>query len=189
MRVVCHAAKGGAKSALFFYRGLFSIGGKMVLFKLSRQKRINRRLRGLGLLLTAGLSFASHHLVAQESASSGTAIEVDVLAKSTVDWRGNALPPYAEGKPEVTVAKVTIPAGQALPLHQHPFMTAGVVVKGTIEVRTDSGDTHIARAGDAVIELINQAHGGANIGDEDAVILVVYAGIEGEPVTVPLSTP
>ena len=68
-------------------------------------------------------------------------------------------------------------------------MTAGVVVQGTIEVRTDSGDTHIARAVDAVIELINQAHGGANIGDEDEVILVVYAGIEGEPVTVPLSTP
>ena len=116
-------------------------------------------------------------------------IEAEVLAKSTKDWRGVVLPPYSEGQPEVTVARVTIPAGMALPLHEHPYMTAGVIIQGTIEVRTDSGDTHIARAGDAVIELVNQAHGGANIGDEDAVILVVYAGIEGEPVTVPLSTP
>ena len=116
-------------------------------------------------------------------------IEAEVLLKSTKDWRGVTLPTYSEGQPEVTVAKITIPAGMALPLHEHPYMTAGVVIQGTIEVLTDSGDTHIARAGDAVIELINQAHGGANIGDEDAVILVVYAGIEGEPVTVPLSTP
>jgi len=34
---------------------------------------------------------------------------------------------------------------------------------------------------------VNQPHGGANIGDEDAVILVVYAGVEGQPVTVPIT--
>ena len=114
-------------------------------------------------------------------------IETTVLAKSTQDWGGSPLEHYAEGQPEVTVARVTIPAGMALPLHEHPFMTAGVVLQGIIEVRTDSGKTHIARAGDAVVELVNQPHGGANIGDEDAVILVVYAGVEGQPVTVPIS--
>ena len=66
-------------------------------------------------------------------------------------------------------------------------MTAGIVLKGIIEVRTDSGKTHSARAGDAVVELVNQPHGGANIGDEDAVILVVYAGVEGRSVTVPVT--
>ena len=105
-------------------------------------------------------------------------IETTVLAKSTQDWGGAILEQYAEGQPEVTVARVTIPAGMALPLHEHPFMTAGVVLQGIIEVRTDSGKTHIARAGDAVVELVNQPHGGANIGDEDAVILVVYAGLK-----------
>ncbi|REJ66913.1 MAG: cupin domain-containing protein [Proteobacteria bacterium] len=128
-------------------------------------------------------------VLAFDASASERKIEAEVLLKSTEDWRGVTLPTYSEGQPEVTVAKITIPAGMALPLHEHPYMTAGVIVQGTIEVRTDSGDTHIARAGDAVIELVNQAHGGANIGDEDAVILVVYAGIEGEPVTVPLTTP
>ena len=113
-------------------------------------------------------------------------IETTVLAKSTQDWGGSALEHYAKGQPEVTVARITIPAGMALPLHEHPFMTAGVVLQGIIEVRTDSGKAHVARAGDAVVELVNQPHGGANIGDEDAVILVVYAGVEGQPVTVPL---
>lgn len=128
-------------------------------------------------------------VLAFDASASERKIEAEVLLKSTEDWRGVTLPAYREGQPEVTVAKITIPAGMALPLHEHPYMTAGVIVQGTIEVRTDSGHTHIARAGDAVIELVNQAHGGANIGDEDAVILVVYAGIEGEPVTVPLPTP
>ena len=114
-------------------------------------------------------------------------IETTVLAKATQDWGGSILEQYADGQPEVTVARVTIPAGMALPLHEHPFMTAGVVLQGIIEVRTDSGKTHIARAGDAVVELVNQPHGGANIGDEDAVILVVYAGVEGQPVTVPIT--
>jgi quercetin dioxygenase-like cupin family protein len=114
-------------------------------------------------------------------------IETTVLAKSTQDWGGSMLEQYADGQPEVTVARVRIPAGMALPLHEHPFMTAGVVLQGIIEVRTGSGKTHIARAGDAVVELVNQPHGGANIGDEDAVILVVYAGVEGQLVTLPIT--
>ena len=65
-------------------------------------------------------------------------------------------------------------------------MTAGVVLQGIIEVRTDSGKTYRA-SGDAVVELVNQPHGGANIGDEDAVSLVVYVGVEGQPVTVPIT--
>ena len=128
-------------------------------------------------------------VLAFDASANERKIEAEVLLKSTKDWRGTVLPTYSEGQPEVTIAKITIPAGMALPLHEHPYMTAGVIVQGTIEVRTDSGDTHIARAGDAVIELVNQAHGGANIGDEDAVILVVYAVVESQPVTVPLATP
>ena len=75
----------------------------------------------------------------------------------------------------------------ALLLHEHPFMTAGVVLQGIIEVRTDSDKTHIALAGDAVVELVSQPHGGANTGEGDAVILVVYAGVEGQPVTGPMT--
>jgi len=112
-------------------------------------------------------------------------LETTVLARSTQDWRGSTRERYAEGQPEVTVARVTIPTDMALSLHEHPFITAVVVLQGVIKVRAESGETHIARAGDAVVELVNQPHGGANIGGEDAVILVVYAGVECEPVTVP----
>ena len=114
-------------------------------------------------------------------------IETTVLAKSTQNRGGSTLEYCAEGQPEGTAVRVTIPAGMALPLHEHPFMTAGLVLQGIFEVRTESGKMHIARAGDAVVELVNQPHGGANIGDEDAVILKVYVRVEGQPVTVPIS--
>ena len=51
-------------------------------------------------------------------------------------------------------------------------------------VHTAAGETAELSAGDGLIELTNQVHTGANTGDEPAIILVVYAGIEGEPVTV-----
>jgi len=130
------------------------------------------------------LMLATNGVVAAEPVDS--AIRSEILARSSSDWGGTAIPAYASGQPEVTVARVTVPVGRAMPLHERPYMTAGVVLKGVIEVRTETGKTHVARAGDAVIELVNQPHGGANIGDEEAVILVVYAGIKDQPITVPL---
>ena len=134
----------------------------------------------LGLLLT---------LIAVNANAEKRSIEAAILAKSTTDWRGAKLPPYSSGQPEITIARVTIPPGTALPLHTHPQITAGIIVQGSLQLYTDSGDTQIARAGDAVIEMVHQAHSGANNGDEDVVILVVYAGVEGTPITEPVSTP
>ena len=67
-------------------------------------------------------------LLPNSSLAAERKIETTVLVKSTQDWGGSALEHYAEGQPEVTVARVTIPAGMALPIHEHPFMTAGVVL-------------------------------------------------------------
>jgi quercetin dioxygenase-like cupin family protein len=114
-------------------------------------------------------------------------IEVEVLSKSTSMWNGQPIPPYAQGTPEISVVRVTIPPGQSLPLHEHPFATAGVLLQGHLEVRTPNGQQAELHAGEALIELVNQPHAGANIGDIPAVILVVYAGIKGEPVTRMLS--
>lgn len=120
---------------------------------------------------------------ADDTMSAMEAISVDVLKKSTTMWNDDQLPSYSEGQPEISVVKVTIPEGQSLPLHEHPFATAGVLLQGHLEVRTPDGDRTELKAGQALIELINQPHAGANIGDGPAVILVVYAGIEGQSVT------
>ncbi|MDG1064891.1 MAG: cupin domain-containing protein [Luminiphilus sp.] len=131
----------------------------------------------IGGLLGVAAVAADDTLAAMES------ITTEVLIKSDASWNGRPLPPYSLGDPEISVVRVTIPSGSALPMHIHPFATAGVLLQGRLEVRTPQGETLEVNPGDGVIELVNQPHGGASIGTEDAVILVVYAGIKGQAVT------
>jgi quercetin dioxygenase-like cupin family protein len=121
--------------------------------------------------------------VADEALDAMERIDVEVLAKSTRMWNGTPLPPYGAGQPELSVVRVTIPRGVTLPLHEHPYATAGVLLQGTLEVHTPAGERRRLRPGDGLIELVNQPHAGVNVGEEDAVIVVVYAGIAGQPVT------
>jgi len=116
--------------------------------------------------------------------STATGIQVETLAKSTLSWDGTALPAYPTGTPEVTILRITIPPHTALPMHKHPVINAGVLLKGKLTVRTsDQREKHLAE-GDSLIELVEQWHFGRNDGDEPAVILVVYAGELGKPITV-----
>jgi quercetin dioxygenase-like cupin family protein len=113
-----------------------------------------------------------------------TSIVSDVVVKSTRSWDGSQLPKYPEGQPEVTILKITIPAGAKIPLHQHPYINAGVLIKGELTVLTQTGDKLIMTAGDQIVEVVNKWHKGQNSGDIPAEIIVFYAGIEGQPITV-----
>jgi len=68
-------------------------------------------------------------------------IQVETLLKTTRSWDGATLPSYAEGQPEVTILRITIAPGTALPEHKHPFMKPGTALprwwnNGTTDVIT-----------------------------------------------------
>ena len=111
-------------------------------------------------------------------------IKVEVLAKSTQSWDGSPLPHYPDGTPEVTILRITIPAGARLPLHEHPVINAGVLLSGELTVVTEDNKTLQLKAGDPIIEVVNRWHSGSNEGDKPAEILVFYAGVAGSPITV-----
>jgi quercetin dioxygenase-like cupin family protein len=112
-------------------------------------------------------------------------IKVDVLTKTTEMWDGELLPAYPQGQPEVTILKITIAPGQKLPVHKHPYINAGMLLRGQLTVTaTETGETRHLKAGDTLVELVNKSHYGKNDGTEPAEILVIYSGIEGQPVTV-----
>ena len=111
-------------------------------------------------------------------------IEVITLAKSTKSWNGRPLPKYPEGEPEVTILKITIPPKTTLPLHQHPEINAGVLLKGNLTVISETKDTLHLKTGDPIIELVNKWHYGINEGSNPVEIIVFYAGIKGKPITV-----
>ncbi len=108
----------------------------------------------------------------------------ETLVKSSSSWDGSRLPAYPRGQPEVTVMKITIPPGTRLPMHQHPVINAGVLLKGQLVVTTAEGRTLKLETGDALIEVVGKWHFGTNPGKVPAEILVVYAGVKGTPVTV-----
>lgn len=113
-----------------------------------------------------------------------TPVGSEVLLKSTSTWDGAELPPYADGKPEITIQKFTIPPGVQLPMHKHTVINAGVVLQGRLTVETEHGKTLHLQTGDSINEVVETWHAGRNNGDVPVEIIVFYAGVEGEPVTV-----
>jgi len=114
----------------------------------------------------------------------GEGVIVERLVQESRSWDGTTLPAYPPGQPEVTVLRITIPAGVRLASHQHPVINAGVLLQGRLRVESRTGQVHELSAGDALVELVNRSHRGISLGPEPAVILVVYAGAKGVPTTV-----
>ncbi|MGA0383237.1 MAG: cupin domain-containing protein, partial [Arenicellales bacterium] len=78
---------------------------------------------------------------------------VEVVTKTTKSWDGAQLPAYPGGQPEVTILRITIPAGVKLPMHKHPVINAGLLLTGELTVTTKSGDVIRLGAGDSIVEL------------------------------------
>ena len=111
-------------------------------------------------------------------------VSVQVLAKTGSSWDGNALPEYKTGKPEITILKIIIPPKVKLPLHKHPVINAGVLLKGELTVITEDNKILHLKAGDSIVEVVNKWHYGKNDGNEPAEIIVFYAGVQGVPITI-----
>ncbi|SDU09480.1 cupin domain-containing protein [Desulfobacula phenolica] len=126
------------------------------------------------------ISLLSSHVWAQE----GNVVKVDLLARTSSSWDGQILPDYKAGKPEVTILKITIPPKAELPLHEHPVINAGVLLKGELTVETEDKKRLHLKAGDSIVEVVNKLHYGKNEGNEPAEIIVFYAGIQGKPITI-----
>lgn len=93
----------------------------------------------------------------------------------------------ASGKPitlpqnnvRVIVSTFDIAPGATLPIHKHPFARYAVVQAGTLKViNVETNEFKVYKAGDFVVEMIDQWHRAENVGD-DAVKLLVIDQVEG----------
>ena len=123
-------------------------------------------------------------LSANALAGDHNAAEVDVLAKTSLSWDGQALPDYPRGAPEITILRIKVAPGAKLPMHEHPVINAGVLLAGELTVVTENNETLHLKAGDAIVEVVEKWHYGMNEGSTPAEIVVFYAGAAGRPVTV-----
>ncbi len=106
------------------------------------------------------------------------------LVKTTRSWNGNLLPMYPQSQPEITIRRISIPAGARLESHSHPVINAGMLLSGQLTVVTEDGNTLNLKAGDPIVELVNTQHFGMNQGSVPAEIVVFYAGAVDTPITV-----
>lgn len=111
-------------------------------------------------------------------------ISVETLVKSSQSWNGAELPGYGEGIPEVTVLRITIPPGASLQPHKHLCINVGLLTKGELTVMTETDQKMVLKAGDPIVELVNTWHYGKNTGRKPAEIVVFYAGVIDQPITV-----
>lgn len=87
-----------------------------------------------------------------------------------------------EGPVQVTVNRVTIPAGGKLPPHKHPFQRYGYVESGSIRVTNlDTGGEIDYQAGQAIMEARGQWHMGEVTGDAPVVLIVFDQTPPGQP--------
>lgn len=121
-------------------------------------------------------------IASSEDAHKGA--DVVVLSKSTASWDNSVLPAYPTGDPEISILKITIPVGVTLPLHKHPVINAGYMLRGKLTVVSDDGKVLHLKAGDSIVELVNKFHYGKNEGLEPVEIIVFYAGEKGKEITV-----
>ena len=70
------------------------------------------------------------------------------LVRTSKSWDGKSLVQYPQGQPEITILRISIPAGARLETHRHPVINAGVLVSGQLTVKTTDGKVLRLKAGD-----------------------------------------
>jgi len=115
-------------------------------------------------------------------------LKVETLSRSDRSWNGDLLPKLNDVQAEVTVLRITVPAGVSLPRHFHPVINAGVLLQGRLRVESDDGASQSLQPGQSIIEMVNKVHRGISLGPKPAVIVVVYVGPKGNPITLPAAS-
>ena len=107
----------------------------------------------------------------------------ETVIKTQTHWDNQPIKAIHLEQPEVTMLRITIPAGEKLSVHKHPILNVGYLTKGELTVRSEKGDKIVLHPGDPIVELIDVWHYGESTGSEDAEIVVVYVGEKGTPVS------
>lgn len=139
---------------------------------------------GLMIILMTACNAPNNQVTETTQYDSVQSVQVKTLLKTTKSWNGTPLPAYNSENPEITALSITIPPNTKLPVHRHPVINAGILLRGELTVISEAGDTLQMKAGDVIAEMVNQWHHGENNGSEPAEILVFYSGNVDMPITV-----
>jgi quercetin dioxygenase-like cupin family protein len=120
-------------------------------------------------------------------ADEGGGSRATVLLKATSSWNGIRYDAYPAGQPELTTVRMTIPANSTLHWHKHLMPNTAYIVSGVLTVEErETGRTSTFHPGQSLAESVNNVHRGVT-GKEPVVLIVTYAGAQGQPLLVPVA--
>jgi quercetin dioxygenase-like cupin family protein len=96
---------------------------------------------------------------------------------------------YPDGKPNVTAAMVTIPAGGETGWHEHEVPLFAYVLEGELTVDYGTNGKKTYRAGESVLEAVGWPHNGTNTGTVPMKLIAVYMGADNAANTVKVQAP
>jgi quercetin dioxygenase-like cupin family protein len=158
----------------------------------TRRRRPARRQKGrstmkqrsmTGLVMAAALGFAIPLPAFAQGDALPAGFTAEPLIKTTVT-RDNEPIVYPTGKPEIISVIGTLEKDGRTALHEHPVPVYVYVLEGEIELKSEGGDTHRYKVGEAFIETQNRKHQAFNVAEGPSKILAVFVGEEGKPTTV-----
>lgn len=89
------------------------------------------------------------------------------------------------GDLRVTISQVQLPVGGRLPAHKHPYPRVAHVVSGRLKVvNLDTGQVREAKAGDWMVDAVDQWHEAVVLGDEPVRLMTIDQAPPGTTVTV-----
>ncbi len=118
------------------------------------------------------------------NAQYNTGIKLEPLLKTDSTSIGQKIQYPSFANAEVSIYKITIPAGTSTGWHFHTFPVFAFVEKGTLTVEVKGHKTLTFSQGQSFSEVINILHNGTNHGTEDVVLFAVFLGEKGKPLSV-----
>ena len=134
------------------------------------------------LMTCAAIGITLMSLSTPSAADSGYP-PVDVLLQSQSTVIGQTIV-YPQGPAQVTMAIVTMAAGEVTGWHRHDAPLIAYVLEGELTVDYGPNGHRTYRKGDALVEALGSRHHGRNTGSGPARILAVFAGAVGTANTV-----
>jgi len=138
--------------------------------------------RFLLFALTAGISIP----IVACSPKKQTSLEpvvVETLISATESWNGDTFK-YPRGQAELKLEQITAQPGFKTPLHLHPQPGIIYVQRGTLYCETSDGKSLTVGSGESFASSQDTIHYCENNGDEEMVVFVASAGVQGKETTI-----
>ncbi len=129
------------------------------------------------------MAFLASPALAQAPAGKpGPVTKVIATADTTRSGQPVILP---QGPVRVTLSDTVIPVGGGLPAHKHLYPRYGYILSGRMQVKDlDTGQTFDLKAGDMVLDPVNEWHETTVLGDEPLHMMTFDQAPPGAVVTV-----